>query len=87
MAHGGPEQVPGLLMKPMGGAGQPTSDLDLRFPNDSGASVNLSLRFRMILGPRTLSLDACTAKSPGGEFRATPSIWFFAAFRVWGGNF
>ena len=32
MAPGGPEQVPGWFMMPMGGAGQPTSDLDLRFP-------------------------------------------------------
>ena len=31
MALGGPEHVPGWLMMPMGGAGQPTSDLDLRF--------------------------------------------------------
>ena len=32
MVPGGPEQVPGWLMMPMGGAGQPTSDLDLCFP-------------------------------------------------------
>ena len=32
MATGWPEQVPGLVMMAMGGAGQPTSDLDLRFP-------------------------------------------------------
>ncbi len=31
MARGGPEQVPGWFMMQMGGAGQPTSDLDLRF--------------------------------------------------------
>ena len=31
MASGGPEQVPGWLMRPMGSAGQPTNDLDLRF--------------------------------------------------------
>ena len=32
MASGGPEQVPGLLMMTMGGAEQPTSHLDVRFP-------------------------------------------------------
>lgn len=32
MAPGVPEQVPGWFMIPMEGAGQPTSDLDLRFP-------------------------------------------------------
>ena len=32
MVPGGPEQVPGWPMRPMGGAGQPTSDLDIRFP-------------------------------------------------------
>ena len=31
MATGWPEQVPGWLMMAMGGAGQLTSDLDLRF--------------------------------------------------------
>ena len=31
MAPGGPEQVPGWSMMPMGGAEQHTSDLDLRF--------------------------------------------------------
>ena len=29
---GGPEQVAGLLLRAMGGAGQPTRDFDLRFP-------------------------------------------------------
>ena len=32
MATGWPEQVPGLVMMAMGGVGQPTSDLSLRFP-------------------------------------------------------
>ena len=32
MDPGGPEQVPGWLMMPMGGFGQPASDLSLRFP-------------------------------------------------------
>ena len=32
MATGWPEQVPGLVMIAMGGVGQPTSDLSLRFP-------------------------------------------------------
>ena len=32
MAPGGPEQVPGWLMMAMGGVGQPTTDLSLRFP-------------------------------------------------------
>ena len=32
MAMGWPEQVPGLVMMAMGGVGQPTSDLSLRFP-------------------------------------------------------
>ena len=40
MATGWPEQVPGLVMMAMGGAGQPTSDL--------------SVRFLMFLGHRTL---------------------------------
>ena len=31
MVPGGPEQVPGWLMMPMGGAGQPMGDLSLRF--------------------------------------------------------
>ena len=32
MAREGPEQVPGWFMRLMGRAGQPMSDLDLRFP-------------------------------------------------------
>ena len=32
MALGGPEQVPGWFMMAVGGVGQPTSDLSLRFP-------------------------------------------------------
>ena len=32
MVPGGPEQVPGWSMMPMGGAEQHTSDLELRFP-------------------------------------------------------
>ena len=32
MAPGEPEQVPGWLMMAMGGVGQPTSDLSVRFP-------------------------------------------------------
>ena len=40
MSPGGHEQVPGWLMMAMGGVGQPTSDLSLRFP--------------MFLGHRTL---------------------------------
>ena len=39
----------------------------LKFSYDFGALVNLSLRFHMILGPRTLSLHACAAKSSRGE--------------------
>ena len=41
MAPGGPEQVPGWFMMPMGSAGQPTSDLDLRFQM---MLVHLSIR-------------------------------------------
>ena len=66
MATGWPEQVPGLVMMAMECAGQPTSDLSLRFhiilPSDA-----LSLSFPRILGPRTLSLGACAAKSSRGE--------------------
>ena len=40
IAPGGPEEVPGWPMRPMGGAGQPMGHLDLRFP--------------ILLGPLTL---------------------------------
>ena len=63
MARGGPEQVPGWFMRPMGDIGQPTSDFELTFSVVFGPSDALSLRFRRILGPRTLSLYACAAKS------------------------
>ena len=86
MAPGGPEQVPGWFMMPMGGAGQPTSDLDLRVPNVYGAYVHLSLRFHMILGPRTLSLHACAAKSPKAEFRHPPLEAIFWGFGPWAGT-
>ena len=36
MAPGEPEQVPGWLMMAMGGVGQATSDLSLRFPMSWG---------------------------------------------------
>ena len=32
MVPGWPERVPGWVMMPMGIAGQPTSDLEVRFP-------------------------------------------------------
>ena len=57
MAPGGPEQVPGWFMMPMGGAGQPMSDLDLRFPMMLAPDIHV---------PMSLSLGACAVKRSHG---------------------
>ena len=44
------------------------------------AEIDLSLRFPMFWGPRTLSLHPCAAKSPKAELSLTPRSWFFMAF-------
>ena len=82
MAPGGPERVPGWLMMAMGGVGQPTSDLSLRFPLFFLPPDALSLRFPMLLGPRTLSQGACAVKPPKAELSITPpwgDFWGFWA--------
>ena len=48
----------------------------LTFSNVFGALVHLDLRFRMNLGPRALSIDACAAKSSTGEQGTTPFGWY-----------
>ena len=58
MAPGGPEQAPGWLMKAMGGVGQPTNDLSLRFP--------------MLLGHRTLWAYVFQCFGALGRSRLTP---------------
>ena len=80
MAPGGPEEVPGWLMRHMGGAGQPMGHLDLHFPMFLVHLFIFDLRFPMFWGPRTLSLHPCAAKSPGGEFGLTSDLGFFIAF-------
>ena len=46
----------------------------LTFSHVFGPSDALSLRFPMNLGPRTLSLGACAAKSPKAELSMTPGV-------------
>ena len=58
MATGWPEQVPGWVMMAMGGAGQPTSDLSLRFPILWGHRTP-ELTFSNIFVPSGRPLDGC----------------------------
>ena len=78
-ASGGLQEGPGR-----GGGGH--DRFEPTFSNVFGPSDVLSLSFPIILGHRTLSPYACAAKSPGGEFRATPCLWFFIVFGPEGGN-
>ena len=86
MVPGWPERVPGWVMMPMGVAGQPTSDLDLRFPMFLAHLSILTDVFQCVLGPRTPSLHACAAKSPKAELSMTPGWWRFGGFCAQGGN-
>ena len=54
MAPGGPEQVPGWPMRPMGGAGQPFCNMDIKFDIVWGPHGAQSLRFPTFLGSRAL---------------------------------
>ena len=46
----------------------------------------MSLCFPILLGPRTLSLDACAAKSSRGSFGSTLNLLLVIAFGPWAGT-
>ena len=72
MAQGGPEQVPGWLMRPMGGAGQPMGHLDLRFPM---FLPHLSIWTCVFQCFGALGRSRCTPVQPNrpGASKGTPS--------------
>ena len=77
MAPGGPEQVSGWLMMTMGRAGQPTSDLDLRFPILWRMYIYLSLRFPMCLGPSYALAARLCCQIVQGQVRDQPPMVVF----------
>ena len=77
MATGWPEQVPGLVMMAMGGAGQPTSDLSLRF-----LSPRRAFRWLVAAGWSLLLCDCWLVTCSGtvlgpqeGLWRALGGLW------------
>ena len=84
-----PEVAPGATGGPwegLGGGRGGHERSELTFSSVLKPSDALSRRFPMLLGPRTLSLDACAAKSSRGEWGATPWSWFFVDSGPWAGN-
>ena len=68
MAPGGPEHLPGWFMMLMGGAGQPTNDLDLRFLMILAhlSILRFEPMFSHVSAPMSLSLGACAVKRSHG---------------------
>ena len=85
MAPGGPKQVPGWFMKAMGGVGQPTNDLSLRFQMFLAIGRS-ELTFSNVCWPSyALALRLCSEIVPG---RVWDNPWLIVFYRVWalGGN-
>ena len=76
MAQGGPEQVPGWLMRHTGGAGQPMGHLDLRFLMRLEHLSIWIYVFHINFCPRAFSLDACS-EIVHGRVRVDPWVMVF----------